>query len=134
MLPLSANSDYKNKDTFSVQHEYYDWDGTFQEKELFGEDVLNQSIEMVLTTEPNERLFNLGFGTPLFTMLFENPSRAKSLADSVFDIIEFWVPISINRAGTNVKVDPDTNSIEFRIPYKSNNGLIVGYFARRISR
>ena len=98
MFPISANQDLATTDTFTVTNEYYDWDASFTDKELWGADALNQSIEMVLTTEPQERLFNLDFGSPLFSVIFENANQMGPVLDHVFDIIEYWVPITINRA------------------------------------
>jgi len=54
MLALSANSDYLSNDNFSLVNEYYDWDTQFHDNEIWGADAINQSIEMVLTTEPQE--------------------------------------------------------------------------------
>ena len=134
MLPLSANSDYLSNDNFSLANEYYDWDTMFHDNEIWGADSLNQSIEMVLTTEPQERLFNPSFGTPLFNLLFENSSNIESLMPTVYDTIETWVPIKIDRSKTNVQVDANAQSISFQIPYTSNNGVIAGIFGRRIYR
>ena len=134
MLPLSANSDYLSEDNFSLVNEYYDWDSAFHDNEIWGADALNQSIEMVLTTEPQERLFNPTFGTPLFNLLFENSTNIQSFMPMVYDTIELWVPIKIDRANTNVQVDADAQAISFQIPYTSNNGVIAGIFGRRIYR
>lgn len=134
MLDLSANSDFSTTADFTIENEYYDWDATFTDKELWGADAINQSIEMVLTTEPQERLFNIGFGSPLFNILFENSNNVTALMENVFDVIEYWVPIQIARGDTDIQVDPDAHVITFKIPYISNNGTITGYFARKISR
>ena len=134
MLDLSANPDYFTTETFTIDNEYYDWDATFTDKELWGADAINQSIEMVLTTEPQERLFNIGFGSPLFDIVFENKDKIDSLMTNVFDIIEYWVPIKIDRTDSDVAVNEDEHSVTFKIPYISNNGTIAGYFARRIYR
>jgi len=134
MFPISANQDLATTDTFIVNNEYYDWDASFTDKELWGADALNQSIEMVLTTEPQERLFNLDFGSPLFSVIFENANQMGPVLDHVFDVIEYWVPITINRAKTNIQVNSDAHTVSFEIPYTSKNGIISGYFARKISK
>lgn len=134
MLALSANSDYLSNENFSLTNEYYDWDSSFHDNEIWGADSLNQSIEMVLTTEPQERLFNPLFGTPLFNLLFENSSNIESVMPYVYDTIEMWVPIKVDRENTKVQVDPNAQSISFQIPYTSNNGVIAGIFGRRIYR
>lgn len=132
MLSLSANSDYVKRENFKFDSEYYDWDGYFEARELWDKQVLDQSIEMVLVTEPQERLFNLTFGTPLYTLLFENFSHLDSVMDMVYDQIEYWVPIVIDRSNTNVEKDEDNHAISFQIPYISRNGKIAGVFSRRI--
>lgn len=132
MLPLSATSDNTLRQNFTITNEYYDWDSTFKDPELWGSDALNQSIEIVLTTEPGERLFNVNFGSPLYSILFENTPYVPSMMEGVFDVIEYWVPIKIDRQNTDIQIDPDNNSISFKIPYVSNNGTITGYFSRRI--
>lgn len=134
MLELSANPDYTTKETLDITNEYYDWDVSFHDKELWGADAINQSIELLLTTEPQERLFNLSFGTPLFALLFENGGNVNAIMDTVFTNIEYWIPITIDRTNTDVQIDPDNHSVSFKIPYVSNNGTIVGYFARRLIR
>jgi phage baseplate assembly protein W len=134
MLALSANSDYLSNDNFSLTNEYYDWDAMFHDNEIWGMDSLNQSIEMVLTTEPQERLFNPTFGTPLFNLLFENSSNIDNIMPYVYDTIEVWVPVKIDRANTKVSVDPNAQCVSFQIPYVSNNGVIAGIFGRRIYR
>lgn len=89
---------------------------------------------MVLTTEPQERLFNPTFGTPLFNLLFENSSNIQNIMTYVYDTIETWVPIQIDRNNTNVQIDPNKQVVSFQIPYTSNNGVIAGIFGRRIYR
>lgn len=134
MLELSANPDISTTENIAITNEYYDWDATFTDKEIWGEDAINQSIEMVLTTEPQERLFNIGFGSPLFGLVFENEETVRNNMDGVFDIIEYWVPIKISRSNADIEVNTDEHAISFKIPYVSNNGTIVGYFARKIMR
>lgn len=134
MLALSANSDYLSNDNFSLVNEYYDWDTQFHDNEIWGADAINQSIEMVLTTEPQERLFNPTFGTLLFNLLFENSSNIQNIMPYVYDTIETWVPIQIDRNNTNVQIDPNKQVVSFQIPYTSNNGVIAGIFGRRIYR
>jgi hypothetical protein len=91
-------------------------------------------IEMVIVTEPFERLFNLAFGSPLYQILFDNFSNLDTIISTVFDTIEYWVPVTIDRSNAEIEADPDNNTLLFKIPYVSTNGLIKGIFARRISR
>ena len=134
MLDLNKNSDFAWLNTGKIDSEYYDLNANLEEGELWNKDALDQMIEMVIVTEPFERLFNLAFGSPLYHVLFENFNQLDSVMDAVFNTIEFWVPIKIDRGNAEVEADEDHNALLFRIPYVSNNGLIAGIFARRISK
>jgi hypothetical protein len=134
MLDLNKNSDFQRLDSGKVESEYYDWNYDLEKGELWNKLALDQMIESVLVTEPHERLFNLGYGSPLYRVLFENFSRLEAVMSLIFDTIEFWVPIQIDRTNTKVEADEDNNTISFQIPYISNNGMVAGIFARRIGR
>jgi len=134
MLDLNKNSDYTWLNSGKIDSEYYDLNADLEQGELWNKDALDQMIEMVIVTEPFERLFNLSFGSPLYHVLFNNFSQLDTIMDAVFDTIEFWVPIRIDRGNAQVQADQDNNALLFQIPYVSNNGVIRGTFARRISR
>lgn len=132
MLSLSANADFKRISDFTITNEYYDWDAYGISKEVWGKNAVDQMIENILLTEPMERLFNLDYGSPLYTLLFENFSEVDRLMPYVFAIIEKWVPIKIDRKNAEIEKDEDNHALSFRIDYTTNNGLIKGTFARRI--
>ena len=71
MLDLDKNSDYLWLQTGHKQGEYYDLNSELNQGELWNKLALDQMIEMVLVTEPQERLFNLAFGSPVYQILFE---------------------------------------------------------------
>lgn len=134
MLDLSKNPDFARFDTATIDSEYYDLDKDLTGTQLWNKDALDQMIEMVLLTEPQERLFNLAFGSPIYQILFDNFSQVDSIMDTIFDVIEHWVPITIDRNGADVEQDIDNNALIFKIPYISNNGIIRGLFARKVLR
>ena len=134
MLELSANPDFIKHETGTIEQEYYDLDGSNETTELWGSAALDQMIENVLLTEKFERVFNLSFSSPIYDVLFQNFDNVSLYTNTIFDIIEFWVPIKIDRANTQVETFPERNAIAFRLPYVSNNGQIAGCFARRISK
>lgn len=134
MLDLDKNSDYTWLHNGKVDSEYYDLAADLENVELWNKDALDQMIEMVIVTEPFERLFNLAFGSPLYQILFDNFSNLDTIISTVFDTIEYWVPVTIDRSNAEIEADPDNNTLLFKIPYVSTNGLISGIFARRISR
>lgn len=134
MLDLDKNSDYIWLHNGKINSEYYDLAADLENVELWNKDALDQMIEMVIVTEPFERLFNLAFGSPLYQILFDNFSNLDTIISTVFDTIEYWVPVTIDRSNAEIEADPDNNTLLFKIPYVSTNGLIKGIFARRISR
>ena len=134
MLELSANPDFLKHDTVTVQQEYYDLDGSNEFTELWGANALDQMIENVLLTEKYERLFNLSFSSPIYEVLFQNFDKINLYVNTIFDIIEFWVPIKIDRTNAHIETDPDQHAVSFQIPYISNNGQIASCFARRIRK
>ena len=134
MLPLSANPDFNALNNAAIDNPYYDWDRYGEDTELWGKDAVDQMIENVLLTEPFERLFNLNFGSPLYMLLFNDFADLDNIMPRVYDVIEYWVPIKIDRARTNVIPDEDNHALSFQIPYVTNDGLINGIFARRIRK
>lgn len=132
MLSLSANSDFNSLEQAKFDNPYYDWDGLLEQTEIHGTDVIDQMIEQVLLTEPHERLFNLSFGSPIYKILFENMTNVNALMENVYDIIERWVPIHIDRNNCDIEADPDNHAIAFQLPYITVDGLITGVFKRRI--
>lgn len=134
MLSLSANPDYSTISNGTMLNPYYDLDATGERPELWGKDALDQMIENILLTEPFERIFNLGYASPLYFVLFENFSKLDELTTTIFDTIEFWVPIKINRAEADIEANENEHTLSFKIPYVSNDGLITGIFTRRIRK
>lgn len=136
MLPLEKNPDFNRIETIKVQSEYYDLDGEFKRKEIWDWQALDQSIEAVLVTEPLERLFNLNFGSPLMTIIFENFNNdTDTILNKALDTIEYWVPVHIYRDKTYMEKDPNNHTVTLQIWYDSNNGMIKNHcFTRRIRK
>lgn len=134
MLSLSANPDFSTLETATTVNQYYDIDSRGEKTELWGKEAIDQMIENVIMTEPFERLFNLSYGSPLYLVLFDNFSNLDSIMSEVFDTIEYWVPIKIDRAKADIETDEINHVLMFKIPYVSNNGMISGLFARRIRK
>ena len=134
MLELNKNPDYTWLDTGKIDSEYYDLSADLRDVEVWNKSALDQMIEMVIVTEPHERLFNLSFGSPLYQVLFDNFNQLDSIINVVFDTIEYWVPVTIDRANADVETDEDNHALLFKIPYVSNNGMVSGIFARKIRK
>lgn len=136
MLPLSANPDFKNIEDSKISNPYYDINaeniGT--KIDVYGSIALDQAIEMVLCTEKFERLFNVSLSSPLYQILFQNNTDINGLISTIFDQIEFWVPVVIDRNNAEVEYIQENYAIRFKIPYISRDGRIVHTFNRVISK
>lgn len=136
MLPLSANSDFKQAGFATNENPYRDWNGenlNFK-AEIYGTDALDQAIEAVLVTEPGERLFNPEFYSPFYKLLFENETDAEALIENVFQQIETWVDVTIDRTNAGVTIDSFNHTVELSIPYFYDNGRARHIFSRVISK
>lgn len=136
MLPLSANPDFKDVENSKIVNAYYDINGENMgtKIDVYGSDALDQAIEMVLCTEPFERLFNVSLSSPLYQILFQNSADIDSIMSTIFDQIEYWVPVVVDRANAEVENLVSEHALRFKIPYISNNGRIVHTFNRIIGK
>jgi len=118
MLPLSANNDFKDYGAYG-ENPYRDINGDdlSVKAEVYGTDALDQAIEAVIVTEPYERLFNIDFWSPFYRLLFQNEGDAEEIVEEVFQMIEKWVGVRIDRPNTNVNVDSANHAVELEIPY-----------------
>jgi len=105
--------------------------------ELLVVDVINQSIEMILTTIPVQRLFNLSFGSSFTLMVFNNIRSARSLDtvidDLVQDIKRWEDRITIVESDIRMNVNPDNNTVMLTIPYIINRIRKRAQFSKIIS-
>lgn len=138
MLPLSANSDFKNLGKQTAPSTYYDINADINEKtaEVYKTDAIDQMIENVILTEPWERLFNLDFWSPFYKLLFENTNNAEDVINETFNTIEYWTGITIDRANADINIDDAKHEVSLRIPYVyEDNGMgHYAVFSRVVSR
>ena len=136
MFDLSANPDFKNVEDAKIVNPYYDINGEkiATQIDVYGTDALDQAIEMVLCTEPYERLFNLSLSSPLYQVLFQNSTDIDTILSSIFDQIEFWVPVVIDRDNAEVENLVAEHALRFKIPYVSSNGRLAHTFNRIIGK
>lgn len=88
--------------------------------EIYDEDVINQSIEMILGTAYGERFFNPAFGSSLPYKIFEtiNESSGEQLIDDIVGQLKRWEDrIVILERQIELKINPDENYIILNIPY-----------------
>ena len=103
--------------------------------EIYNEKVINQSIEMILSTPIGSRLFNLNFGSNFSLRIFDNmnPQYLQSVIDDTISRIEMWEDrIIIIKDAVNLNVQPDKNAMKLTIPYIIKARNIKGEFSKYI--
>lgn len=101
--------------------------------EIWDIDVINQSIEMIIGTSYGERIFNIGFGSPLSLSLFENMnnSQAEKMLDGVISAIKTWED-RITILENDVRLITQDNGYILRIPYIINKSNLKSIFQKKI--
>lgn len=134
MLPLSANPDFKDV-SMTVTNPFMDINGDDLSKTavIFGTDALDQAIEAIIVTEPYERLFNIEFYSPFYKLLFENENVVDDIMAQVYDKIEQYVGVVVDRSGCDVRVDTQNHKVSFKLPYFYNHQQQYHIFSRVIS-
>jgi len=103
--------------------------------EIFDVDVINQSIENILSTLRGERLFLLSYGSDLAFVLFDNftETNAEQLLDNILDAIETWEDrIILDRSRARMQVIMDQNALNLEIPYYIKRSSISTTFERKV--
>jgi phage baseplate assembly protein W len=103
--------------------------------EIYDEDVINQSIEMILATTPTSRLFNLAFGSLFSLRLFNNMTQyyLQNVVDDAVSSIERWEDrIVIIKDKVSLIANVDTNTVSLTIPYIIKNRKVAGTFSKVI--
>ena len=104
--------------------------------EIFDVDVINQSIENILSTIRGERMFLLPYGSELPVVIFENLDETNGdlLLEKLLDAIEVWEDrISVFREQVKMNINFGKNSLTLELPYRINENNITGTFVRNIS-
>jgi len=90
--------------------------------EIYDIDVVKQSITNILLTIMGERLFNIQFGTNLFSMLFNSVNTyatVYAVKTHIIDkILTFEKRISIYENQSTVIFNPDTNELSVSITFE----------------
>jgi phage baseplate assembly protein W len=99
-------------------------------------DVINRSIENILTTNYGERLFNLNFGAGLNSRIFENitPAFAEGVLNEVAGALKVWeTRITVLESQMRLIRNTDENSIIIIVPYIVNSNNITSIFKKKLS-
>lgn len=104
---------------------------------LVNEEVINQSIEMILATPRGSRLFNLNFGSDFSLRLFDNldVNYLDRMIDDTVKAIQKWEDrIIIIESGVSMVVNTDNNTFLLTIPYIIKERQIKGEFSKIIKQ
>jgi len=112
-----------------IKHFAYDLSKDLSKGEIYDYDVINQSIEIILTTMFGERLFNPNFGSILGASLFNtiNIQSGEKLLDSIINSInklEKRATIISNKA--KLTILSNQRAIILNLPYvvkNTNSGI-----------
>ena len=97
--------------------------------------AINQSIECILMTDQNERVFEPNFGSFLSGIVFErldNQSAEKLLDRIITLILKFENRISILSELCSMNISRSSNSLSLKIVYQINSDQTPGVFNKKI--
>lgn len=103
--------------------------------EVLDVDVIDQSIELILTTRFTERLFNLTYGCNLYSYVFRGITQGmgEELLDHVISCIRKWEDrITVLDKEARLIVNEDEHRIILIIPYIVNRTGIGSIFKKKI--
>lgn len=110
-------------DNFLIASPFFDWNA-FNLKyhsDIYNFNVIDQMILNILFTIPGERLFNIGFGGPLYNMLFKNDSSPviTSAMSTITRTLEMYIP--------DIRIDTQNSSFVVNGPEHTGTLTIVYY-------
>lgn len=125
-----------NPNTNSDIHFAYDMANDIRQGELTDVEAIRQSIHNILTTIPGERLFNIEFGTRLWTLIFNSNITSLTESDVITimleDINKWEDRVYIDTNNTRIAVDYDNKSVHIEIPFIIKNTSITDIYSETI--
>lgn len=121
---------------FSDHYAYDISKNVLSKGEIYDTEVLSQSIEMILTTMFNERLFNTSFGSVLPSYLFDfiNENSGEKLLDDIITAIHRWEDRVIVIAGSaTLQILNDQNAVILTLPYYVKQNGTNSIFKKKIN-
>lgn len=103
--------------------------------ELRDVDVIDQSIELILTELQGERLFNLQYGCSLTKRVFETmtPGLAENILDEVTQAIKRWEDrITLVESQMRLINNEDEHTIIILIPYIIKKTGVSSIFKKKL--
>lgn len=136
MLDITASPDFKRVGD-TVDAGYYDIT-LYNEPDSYeckGTHAMDQALENFLLTAPGERLFNLGFGSPLYLILFSKNIDREAIREKVFIQMEEFLKIRIDRTTADLGQTDDPHVLTIHFKYSTTDGVITNHeFTRRFSK
>lgn len=103
--------------------------------EVFNEDVINVSLENILSTITGERIFLVNFGTILPLVTFEqlNLESAQDLLNIILRAIRrFEKRITVVTDQVKMDLLPEENALTLIIPYIINRNGLISSFSKKV--
>lgn len=103
--------------------------------DVVDKEAINQSIECILMTDQNERVFEPSFGSFLSGIVFEsldNQSAEKLLDKIITLVLKFENRISILSELCSMNISRSTNSLSLKIVYQINSDQTPGVFNKKL--
>ena len=103
--------------------------------DVVDKEAINQSIECILMTDQNERVFEPNFGSFLSGIVFEsldNQSAEKLLDKIITLVLKFENRISILSELCSMNISRSSNSLSLKIVYQINSDQTPGVFNKKI--
>jgi hypothetical protein len=103
--------------------------------DVVDKEAINQSIECILMTDQNERVFEPNFGSFLSGIVFErlDGQSAEKLLDRIITLIlKYEKRISILSELCSMNLSRASNSLSLKIVYQINSDQTPGVFNKKI--
>jgi phage baseplate assembly protein W len=97
--------------------------------------AISQSIESILMTEPNERIFSPNYGSFLSGIVFESltSNSAEKLLDAIINlVIQYEKRITVISNLCSMQISQSQHSITLKLVYFLNEDQTPGQFTKKI--
>jgi len=97
--------------------------------------AISQSIESILMTEPNERIFSPNYGSFLSGIVFESltSNSAEKLLDAIINlVIKYETRITVISNSCSMQISQSQHSLTLTLVYYLNEDQTPGKFTKKI--